>query len=52
VPTASDVVEKVATPEAFRVPVPRLVIPSRKVTVPVGVPLPEEAATVAVSVTF
>jgi hypothetical protein len=34
------------------VPVPRLVIPSRKVTVPVGVPLPEEAATVAVRVTL
>jgi hypothetical protein len=46
------VVEKVAIPEAFTVPVPRLVVPSRKVTVPVGVPLPVKAVTVAVSVTF
>jgi hypothetical protein len=41
-------VVKVATPEAFNVPVPRLAVPFRKVTVPVGVPpLP---VTVAVKV--
>jgi len=50
VPAARDDVEKVALPE-LSVPVPRLVEPFRKVTVPVGVPLaPEPAATVAVKV--
>jgi hypothetical protein len=35
------------------VPVPRVVVPSRNVTVPVGVPAPgETAATVAVNVTL
>jgi hypothetical protein len=49
-PAASEVVEKVATPDEFSAPVPRLVVPSRKVTVPVGVPAPEDADTVAVRV--
>ncbi len=34
------------------VPVPSAVVPSIKVTVPVGVPEPEEGATVAVKVTL
>ena len=43
---------KVATPDPFSVPVPSVVAPSLKVTVPVGVPLPLPlAATVAVNVT-
>ena len=41
---------RVATPLAFREPVPRVVAPSRKVTVPVGVLLPACEATVAVRV--
>jgi hypothetical protein len=49
-PTASEVVEKVATPDEFSVSVPRLVVPSRKVTVPVGVLVPEDAVTVSVRV--
>lgn len=48
-PAVSIDVVKVATPLLFRVPVPSVVVPSRKTTVPVGVPpLP---ATVAVNVT-
>jgi hypothetical protein len=51
VPAARDDVENVALPE-LRVAVPRLVVPFRKVTVPVGVPVaPEPAATAAVNVT-
>ena len=51
VPTAREVVLKVPTPPV-RVPVPIWVAPSKNVTVPVGVPLPGEAAlTVAVNVT-
>jgi len=42
-------VVKVATPEAFSVPVPNEVVPSLNVTVPLGVPPPE--VTVAVNVT-
>jgi len=42
---------KEAVPEASD-PVPRVVAPSRKVTVPVGVPLPEDGSTVAVKVTL
>jgi len=38
VPTVSVEVEKVATALLFSVPVPSVVAPSRKVTVPVGVP--------------
>ena len=37
-PTVSVDVVKVATPLPFTVPVPSVVMPSRKVTVPVGVP--------------
>src|SRR5207249_10022063 len=37
-PTASVLVTNVAWPEPFRVPVPRVLEPSMKVTVPVGVP--------------
>ena len=44
-PTASVVVAKVATPLPFSVPVPSFVVPSRKVTVPVGLtPLPVNVA--------
>jgi len=51
-PTASVPVTNVAWPEAFRVPVPRVLEPSLKVTVPVGVPAPLVfACTVAVKVT-
>ena len=51
-PTGSVVVFKVATPLAFNAPVPRLVVPLRKVTVPVGTLLPDWGETVAVSVTL
>src|SRR6266516_3616707 len=51
-PTASVLVTNVAWPEPFRVPVPRVLEPSLKVTVPVGVPAPLVLAfTVAVKVT-
>src|SRR5438034_159046 len=51
-PTASVLVTNVAWPEAFRVPVPSMLEPSLKVTVPVGVPAPLVFAfTVAVKVT-
>ena len=40
---------KEALPED-RVPVPSVVVPSRNVTVPVGVPVPEPGATVALNV--
>ena len=43
---------KEAAPLAFRVAVPRGVVPSRKVTVPVGIVLPEVGETVAVNVTL
>ena len=43
---------RVATPAPSSVPVPRLVAPSEKVTVPAGVPAPgATTVTVAVSVT-
>jgi hypothetical protein len=51
-PTASVAVLKVATPLAFNGAVPRLVVPLRKVTVPVATPLPDWGATVAVNVTL
>ena len=50
VPTARLDVVKVAMPEAFTVPVPMLVVPSRNVTVPVGVAV-ADPVTVAVKVT-
>ena len=46
----ADVVN-VAWPEPFRLPVPSVVAPSLKVTVPVGVPPPTVTETVAVNVT-
>jgi hypothetical protein len=46
------VVLKVATPLEFSVPVPRLVDPLMKVTVPVGVVVPDCDVTVAVRVTL
>jgi hypothetical protein len=50
-PTERDEVENVAIPEMFNVPLPRVVEPSLKVTVPVGVPEPGAfAVTVAVKV--
>ena len=50
VPTGNAVVDSVATPPAFNVPVPREVLPLLNVTVPVGVP--EADVTVAVSATL
>jgi hypothetical protein len=51
-PTFRDEVANVATPDPFSVPVPRVVVLSLKVTVPVGVPLAGElTVTVAVNVT-
>jgi len=42
----------VATPDPFRAPVPNVVVPSLKVTVPVGVPVPGKVTLdVAVKVT-
>jgi hypothetical protein len=50
-PTGSDASDKVAVPDV-RVPVPMMVEPFLKVTVPVAVPAPGETAlTVAVKVT-
>jgi hypothetical protein len=50
-PTERLVIEKVATPFAFRLVEPSGVIPSRNVTVPAGFAVPAEALTVAVKVT-
>jgi hypothetical protein len=51
-PSASTDVAKVATPELFNVPVPRVVEPSMNMTEPVEVPEPGVfAETVAVNVT-
>jgi len=52
VPAASVVVLNVATPLAFSWAVPRLVDPSRKVTVPVATLVPVCGETVAVKVTL
>jgi len=50
--TLSELVLKVATPAPFNVPLPMIVAPSLKSTVPVGVPVPgATAVTVAVKVT-
>src|SRR5262249_13572045 len=52
VPALRDVVVNVAWPLAFSVPVPSMVVPSRKFTVPLGVPVPGAVTlTVAVKVT-
>jgi hypothetical protein len=50
VPAVNAEVAKVATPLLFKDPVPSAVAPSKKVIVPVGVPV-ADAVTVAVSVT-
>jgi hypothetical protein len=50
VPTVSVEIVKVALPPLLRVPMPSVVVPSRKLTAPVGVPLPPDV-TVAVNVT-
>jgi hypothetical protein len=51
-PTLRNGVLNVAVPTPPSVPIPRVVVPSLKVTVPVGVPAPgDTGATVAVSVT-
>ena len=52
VPAASVVVLNVATPLAFSWAVPRLVDPSRKLTVPVATLVPVRGETVAVKVTL
>ena len=52
VPAGSAVVVKVATPLPFNCAVPRAVVPSRKVMVPVGAVFPDCGATVAVKVTL
>lgn len=51
-PAAKAEVAYVAIPEAFSVPVLRVVVPSLKVTVPVGAFAPEPPVTVAVNVTL
>ena len=51
-PAGRAVVERVATPLLFRVPVPRVVVPVTKVTVPVAAPVVTEEETVAVSNTL
>jgi len=51
-PTVSVLVVNIAWPELFSVPLPRVVGPSSKVTVPLGVtPMEPFAVTVAVKVT-
>ena len=50
-PPARLAVERVATPAALSADEPRVVVPSLKLTPPVGVPVPEEDVTVAVNVT-
>jgi hypothetical protein len=49
-PTANEDVDKVATPEAFKTPVPNTVLPFRNVTEPAGLVAPVDC-TVAVSAT-
>jgi hypothetical protein len=51
-PVGSAVVVKEAAPLAFSVPVPKAVVPFRKVTVPVGIVFPDWGATDAVKVTL
>ena len=51
-PTESEEVVNIARPDAFRAPVPSVVVPSLKVIVPVGVPDPGAVTfTCAVKVT-
>ena len=49
---ASEFVVSVATPAAFKAPVPICVDPSKNVTVPVGIPMPEAGVTVAENTTL
>jgi hypothetical protein len=49
VPTERPEVEKEATPLALTAEEPRVVVPSRNVTVPVGVLVPETGLTLAVN---
>ena len=51
-PIGSAVVARFAPPEPFNVPFPSVVLPFSKVTVPVGVPLPDAGATVAARITL
>jgi len=51
VPTERFEVDNVATQLALSADEPRVLLPSRSVTVPVGVPVPEDGLTVAVNVT-
>ncbi len=50
VPATRLVVEYVALPVLSRVPVPSCVVPSEKVTEPVGTPLPDAGVTAAAKV--
>ena len=52
VPTDNVEVENVVEPDAFSVPGPKLVAPSRNVTVPVGTFVPLAGVTLAMNVTF
>jgi len=51
-PVVRAVVENVATPEEFSVPVPSAVAPSRNVTMPVGFAVPLAGVIVAVNITL
>lgn len=51
-PTASVDVVNVAAPPVFSIPIPSVIVPSRKATVPVGVPeLPDMIVAVNVTMT-
>ena len=50
-PADNAVVAKVACPEPFNIPDPKVIAPSLNVTVPVGMPDPADGVTVAVNVT-
>jgi hypothetical protein len=52
VPTDNELILNVATPLAFKIPVPRVVVPSRNVTVPVATLGLDCGETVAVKVTL
>jgi len=52
VPAAREVVVNAAVALPFKVDVPRVVVPSRKVTAPVGTLLPAWGMTLAVNVTL
>ena len=52
VPADNVDVENVVEPDVFNVPGPRLVAPSRNITVPVGTFVPLDGVTLAINVTF